>query len=423
MILVIALNHKSSHICWSYQQEVTLLHQIYHQPLQWHDSNQLNTRIKALLNCLPDHIIPNQIIITVPNAVNPIDQKRLFGCCAVLGISVIRVIPTTTVAAFYLMANCTDEHTERLIYSVTTEGVDWGRYEQDLLDDEYQLEVLMTGHDASLSDLKSSFKPHQLFEITDPNASILGATMLAAVLDGRINNRILIDNVHWNFGILANEIRESYICENCCRVLSPVANLLVCRYCHHSLLRVQLPIISAKQTGKLAFYSLLDSSFNIPTFAIRKIWLEKNVTRIPIAVTDHHGKILFTRTISKPIQRGALTSGLINCRLEIDANHYESISFSSPRSHQHHQYPFFICPTGSLTSIENTECVIDESTETVELPMIQFNQNTLSAIEAFENELNLMHDRELCSDDSYAKDLLSQDELDILLYSGINEKD
>ncbi|MBT7408971.1 MAG: hypothetical protein HN826_04655, partial [Methylococcales bacterium] len=69
------------------------------------------------------------------------------------------------------------------------------------------------------------------------------------------------------------------------------------------------------------------------------------------------------------------------------------------------------------------ECVIDESTETVELPMIQFNQNTLSAIEAFENELNLMHDRELCSDDSYAKDLLSQDELDILLYSGINEKD
>ncbi len=98
---------------------------------------------------------------TIPNSVNSIDQKRLFGCDAVLGVIVIRVIPFTTVATFYRMANCTAEHTERLIYTVTTVGVDWGRYEQNLLNGDYLLEVLMTGRDSSFSDVKSSFKHHQ----------------------------------------------------------------------------------------------------------------------------------------------------------------------------------------------------------------------------------------------------------------------
>ena len=429
-MIVIALDHLTGSLCWSNEADNFMLRQCYNQPLKWCDNKQICIRLKALLDGLPDQIHPKQIILTVPNSVNPIDHKRLFGCGVYLGVSVKRVLPFTTSAAFYLMANCNDEQTFWLIYSPNCNGVDWGFYEQFLVDGEHQLEVLMTGHNKSLSVMKQYFNKHndmkcdyETVEISEPNASILGTLISAAVLDGQINNRIIIDNVHWNFGILANEIRDSYVCEHCCRISSPVANLLVCRHCHHSLSWVQLPIISPKQTVKQTFYSLLDYSFNTPTFGIGKIWLEKNVTGFPIAVTDHHGKILFTRTISRPIQRGALTSGLINCRLEIDANHYESISFSSPRSHQHHKYPFFIWPTSSSTPIENTECVIDESTETVELPMIQFDQNTSSSIEAFENELSLMPQSELCSDDSYAKDLLSQDELDILLHSGINEKD
>ena len=445
MNIAIELDHKTSSISWAVRHDVTIFRLNYSQTLRWNDNKQICNRLKALLDSLPDHITTRRAVITIANSVKPIDQKRLFGFDDILGISVIRVVLSTTAAAFYLMANCTDEETSWLIYSLSCDGMNWGFYEQCLVDGEYQLEVWMTGYDKSLFQMKQYFNKHygmkyiyKTVEINDPNASILGAFMYAAMLDGLINNRIILDTIHWNHGVLVDEIRKTYICENCFRMMSPIANLPVCHYCHHSLTSLKVPMISAKPTSKRIFHSLIDPFSTIPTIHKRTIWLDKNVTRIPLAVTDNCGQVFFTRYIPKPIQRGALTGGLLDCQLDIDASHTESIYFSSPRSHQ---YPFFIYPKCNSIGTNNSDLIIDESIQTIELPTIQFSQRSaplpllsdeeieklLHPLEierdalgnidedTLDDQANSIKERELCN--KYST-WLTQDEIEALLYFG-----
>lgn len=458
MSVAIELDHFSNRICWSDQGVFSILQQHFDQAINWADNSQLCIRLKSLLDGLPDHITSRRVVVTIPNSVKPIDQKRLFDCGDFIGISIIRVIPSTTAAAFYLTANCNEEEKFWLIYCPSCDGVSWGLYEYCLVDGEHQLEVWMTRHDKSLSQMKQYFSKHydmkyiyETIEISDPNASILGVLMYAAVLDGRIKDRIIFNNVDWDFGILANEISETFICEHCCCITSPVANIPVCRICHHSLTKHQLPMISAKQTSKLIFYSLTEPFSLKPTFQKRKIWLDKNVTRIPLAVTDNCGQVLFTRYIPKPIQRGALTSGLFDCRLTIHINEKERISFCSAKSHQQHEYFFFIYPKCNSIAVNNSDVVIDESIQTIELPTIQFSKcgtwlpilpllsdeeieellhplenhratlknSDEEALGNSDNSINSMQDRKLCT--NYPA--LTENEIEALLHPFIEEED
>jgi len=220
MNIAIELDCQTNRICWSNNSEIFILSQSFSQPLKWEDNEQLFWRLKTLLNTLPSHVDSNQIIITAPNFLNPIIHKKLYSYGEILGFKVIRVLLITTTAAFYLMSKYTTDNDLKLFYTPLTDGISWGLYEQTRLSGEYFFEVLKTGY------VKSSLEMHQDFlknehaeycnesiEIKDTNASILGALMLARVLDGKVTDNLLVNASYWTFGILANQVKEYYVCK------------------------------------------------------------------------------------------------------------------------------------------------------------------------------------------------------------------